>query len=150
MRQSPIMQSAIYSSDKVVTQVLIFFCRIWADKNVIRRNIRALGNKNRILYLIITSAPAGGNIERIHLCVVTLVKSHLERIVAPWISSISQKKWNDEKRGNIRWSLYFIVCGKNKNQIKSKNWGGIYIVNDLPVHQNSIDACLRENFVLHW
>lgn len=36
-----------------------------------------------MMYLMITSAPAGGNIERICLCVVALVKSHLERIVAP-------------------------------------------------------------------
>ena len=52
VRQSEIVQSAIYSSVTVITQVLIFvvlsfgsqlqpfpICRIWADKNKIRYNL---------------------------------------------------------------------------------------------------------------
>lgn len=40
-------------------------------------------------YLIITSAPAGGSSESIFLCVLASVKSHLDKIVAPRMSSMS-------------------------------------------------------------
>lgn len=41
------------------------------------------------MYLIITSAPDEGNTVRILFCVLVLVKSHLENIVAPSMSSMS-------------------------------------------------------------
>lgn len=41
------------------------------------------------LYLIITSAPADGKIERIFLCVATSVKSDLEKMIDPRMSSMS-------------------------------------------------------------
>ena len=47
------------------------------------------------------SAPAGGNKERILLWVFTLVKSHLERIVAPGMSLISLKNHTIKDR-NVR------------------------------------------------
>lgn len=40
-------------------------------------------------YLIITSAPAGGSSESIFLCVLASVKSHLDKMVAPRMSSMS-------------------------------------------------------------
>ena len=40
-------------------------------------------------YLIITSAPAGGSSESIFLCVLASVKSHLDKVVAPRMSSMS-------------------------------------------------------------
>ena len=40
-------------------------------------------------YLIITSAPSGGSNESIFLCVLASVKSHLDKIVAPRMSSMS-------------------------------------------------------------
>lgn len=40
-------------------------------------------------YLIITSAPSGGSSESIFLCVLASVKSHLDKIVAPRMSSMS-------------------------------------------------------------
>ena len=45
-----------------------------------------------LLYLIITSAPAGGSSESIFLCVLASVKSHLDKIVAPRMSSMSNIK----------------------------------------------------------
>ena len=42
-----------------------------------------------LMYLIITSAPDEGNTVRILFCVLVLVKSHLENIVAPSMSSMS-------------------------------------------------------------
>ena len=43
-------------------------------------------------YLIITSAPAGGSSESIFVCVLASVKSHLDKIVAPRMSSMSNIK----------------------------------------------------------
>ena len=54
------------------------------------------------MYLIITSAPDEGNTVRILFCVLVLVKSHLENIVAPSMSSMSlvYKISNKNERGS--------------------------------------------------
>ena len=84
-----------------------------------------------LMYLIITSAPDEGNTVRILFCVLVLVKSHLENIVAPSMSSMSlvYKISNKNGRGShIIWPNREYINGILTIHRGIENWFTLSVV----------------------